>query len=214
MKKINFKVIFIIASSILIQSLFYLLAKFTIFEPFVLTSFIDRRLPFVGEFVYLYYLWYILIFLIPYIVYLKNKSSFIEYITVFGICILGAFLVFAFFPTTLIRPVVEVKDLTSFLTQLVYLIDTPVLNCLPSMHCVLCFMFIAYIWPLKDLKWYYKVLVTLTSILIVLSTMFIKQHVIWDAIAALFLVIISIIIVRKSKLNICLEKLLQKIKLI
>lgn len=212
LKKINFKIIFIIAGSILYQSFFYLIAKLTPIKVTVLTSAVDRNLPLIEEFIYLYYLWYLMLFIIPYIIYLKNKSMFVEYITVFACCVIGAFVVFCIFPTTVIRPEIVVSDFSSFLLNFVYFTDTPALNCLPSMHCVICFMFIYYSFCMKNLRWYYKLLITILSILIIFSTLFVKQHVIWDVISALILVVAAVLVVKLTKLDHIIHKHWRKIK--
>ena len=69
------------------------------------------------------------------------------------------------------------------------------------MHCTLCFIFIYLTLKLKDFKWYYKLLVIITNTLIIVSTLLIKQHVIWDVLAALLLVIICNKIDRKFNLS-------------
>lgn len=209
MKKINYKIVLIIIGLILFESFFYFLSKLTFLEPFLLTSVIDNKLPLIPFFIYFYIFWYLMLFIIPYIIHLKRKDLFYEYISVFVTCILVSTIIFFFFPTTIVRGNIEVTNITSFLLNFIYLTDTPVLNCLPSMHCAFCFGFMYYSFKL-DLKWYYKLMINVISILIILSTLFIKQHVIWDAIAALILVILVIIFVKKLKLDLYIKKVLEK----
>lgn len=209
MKKLNYKIVLIIIGLILFESFFYFLSKLTFLEPFLLTSSFDSNLPLVPFFIYFYIFWYLMLFIIPYIIYLKRKDLFYEYIAIFVTCILISSIIFFFFPTTIVRGDINVNGITSFLVNFIYLTDTPALNCLPSMHCAFCFGFMYYSFRL-DIKWYYKLLINLISILIILSTMFIKQHVIWDVIAALFLVFIAIVLVKKLRLDSYIKKLLEK----
>jgi len=210
MRNFNYKVILIIIGLILFESIFYFLAKLTFLEPYLLTSSLDNKLPLIPFFIYFYVFWYLMLFVIPYVIYLKKKELFFEYVTVFAVCVLISTVIFFFFPTTLIRGNIEVNNFTTYLLNFIYLTDTPALNCLPSMHCAVCFGFIYY--SLKiDLKWYYKVIINVLSILIILSTLLIKQHVIWDVFAALILIIIVIFIVKKMNLTKHFNKLLNRI---
>ena len=212
MKKFNYKIVLITIGLILFESVFYLLSKLTFIEPFVLSSVIDNKLPLIEEFIYLYVFWYLMLFIIPYLIYYKNKDLFYQYVTVFMGCVLVSSIIFFIFPTTIVRGNFEVNNITTFILNFIYLTDTPALNCLPSMHCAICFVFMYYSFKI-DLKWYNKVLINILSILIILSTLFIKQHVIWDAIAALVMVLIVIILVRKSKLDFNVKSYLKRIKI-
>lgn len=209
MKKINYKVILLIIGTILFESLFYLMAKLTFFEPFLLTSVIDDKLPLVPFFIYFYIFWYLMLFFVPYIIYVKNKDKFYEYLAVIVVSILISSMVFFFFPTTIIRGNIESTNITTFILNFIYLTDTPALNCLPSMHCAVCFMFIYYSFKI-DIKWYYKLLIIILSILVIISTLLIKQHVIWDVFAALLLVIIAVLVVKKSKIKLFIKNKLNK----
>ena len=52
----------------------------------------------------------------------------------------------------------------------------------------------------KEIKKEYKILITITSVLIMLSTVFIKQHVIVDVLGA-FIIVPMYYIIRKKKIN-------------
>ena len=60
------------------------------------------------------------------------------------------------------------------------------------------------------MKWYYKVLITFASFGIVASTLFIKQHVIWDVYAAVGVVLISILIDKYTNIGKFVEKVCDK----
>lgn len=201
LKKINFKVIGIIVSLILFESIFYLLAKLTPFNVLVLGNNIDNQLPFISEFIYFYIYWYLLLFLIPYVVYLKNENLFYKYISIFIFCVIISTIIFFLLPTTLERPEIIVNDLDTFILNLIYSMDNPALNCFPSMHCAICFLFIYISYFLEDLKWYYKTFFVVSSILVIVSTLLIKQHVIIDVIGAFILCFLSIIFTQIFKFD-------------
>lgn len=212
MKKENKKFLIFTIGIILFESLTYMLAKITPFNVTLLTSRFDQKLPFIESFVIFYVLWYLYLILIPYICFKLEKPKFFKYISVTFISIIIAFFVFFFFPTTIEREsIVLTNSFFSWILKIVYFIDTPILNCLPSMHCTLCFVFMILITRIKKLKMSYKLFLNITSILIIISTLLIKQHVIWDVIAALVLVLISYLIEHITKLSSKIEKHFNKI---
>lgn len=196
---------------ILFESLMYLLAKMTPFEPTLLTSVIDEQLPLVESFVFFYVLWYLYLVLIPYLFYKLDQEKYFKYLAWTLLSIGIAFLIFFFFPTTIVRSEHQVtNNIFGLLLKAIYAIDTPILNCLPSMHCALCFIFMILIVKTKDLKNIYKIILNITLVLIILSTLLIKQHVIWDALAAVILVLLSIFINHLWKLDLKIAKMFNK----
>lgn len=191
------------------ETILYKLGGILSSNPYTLSSNLDDAVPFVPEFIYAYIFWYIMILAVPFILYLTNKTSFYKYNVSLFITIIIGFVIFVAFPTTVNRPEIEVKGITTWLLNTIYLLDTPSLCCLPSMHCALCFLMIIYSVSTKEMKLYKKIIITLVSILIILSTLFIKQHVIIDAVIALIITVIVIFIVNKFKLH---EKIQEKIE--
>lgn len=206
MKKSDFKIIIIICLTVIFETTVFFSAKLTPFNKTLLDSNIDRLIPYISQFIFFYILWYIFLFLIPYIFYKKNKNTFYKYLTSFFISIAVCGIIYFFFPTCVERPIITNNNLSSILTNIIYKIDTPV-NCLPSGHCLLCFYFIIGLSEIKNIKPIYKILIFTSSVLIILSTVFVKQHVLYDVISALILSIITWFIVNKTKIY---EKLKQR----
>ena len=89
------------------------------------------------------------------------------------------------------RPVIPNTDfITDLVIKLTFLYDSPPLNCFPSIHCLFCFQVI-YGFTFSKVKNKTKILIILFSILIIFSTLFIKQHYIFDVISALLVMLIS-----------------------
>lgn len=196
MKKINkyLKPISLIFAVILFESVLYEAPRYINTHAHILTSAIDNKIPFIPQAVFVYISWYILLAVVPFIIYLHNKKDFYTYIISVAISALIAFIIFITFQTTVERPEFEVNNFSTLVTSIIYKLDTPALCCLPSMHCTLCFLFI--IFTLKDKKYnlIYTVVITILSLAIVVSTLCIKQHVIYDVLAAILLAIISYIV--------------------
>ena len=179
------------------QSFLYFFSKITPFKPHLMGSAFDSKIPFVPFFIYLYISWYLLLFLIPYIFYKKDKNKFYKFITCSFICAVISSLIYIFYPTTMLRTNIETTGITSFIINFIYIVDTPVINCLPSMHCVLCFLFMLCI-P-KNLKLMNKIIIIFISLMVILSTLFIKQHVIIDIISAFIISFSTYIIISKTR---------------
>lgn len=207
------RAIIIILSLIAFESLMYEAARFICGTPTCLTSSLDDKIPFLTIFIYPYISWYFMLALVPYIIYLCKPDNFFNYITTAVISIIIAFVIFIAFPTTINRPEVIGVDITSNITRLIFSMDTPPVCCLPSMHCVLCLLFILYTINIKELKPSIRVLIALWSTTIIISTLFIKQHVIYDILAAIVLVFVSHLICKKFNLSKIAKKLHNKLNI-
>lgn len=208
--KENKKYILLILALIALQSLVYFCSKF--FEPYqiVLNNKIDDKIPFIPQFVHFYYIWYILLLLVPLLLLKYNKQAFNNYILTFITFITFVFMCYVAFPTTLIRHTFEVNSLSTFIVDLVYKTDTPVYNLFPSAHCAYAFLFITTMLDTKEINKKIKITIILISIGVILSTLFIKQHVIIDVIGALSIIPIYYF-VKKQKINLEGNKLYAKI---
>ncbi|MEG2351370.1 MAG: phosphatase PAP2 family protein [Bacilli bacterium] len=190
MKKLNYKPILITTILIIIQSGFYFFSKLVQSTPTMLSSTLDDKIPFINSFIYPYIIWYLMLFIVPYVVYKYNKNNFYKYCLAYIICVIVSNIIFIVFPTTIIRAEHLGNGVTNLLVKLIYYLDTPALNCLPSLHCIICFLFIYCSINFKLPK-AFKIITTFLSIIIIISTLFIKQHVIYDVAAAFIISLIS-----------------------
>lgn len=200
-KKVNLKLILVILELVIFEAFIFFLTKPFIQNPYVLGSYLDNKIPFISQFVWIYIFWYTMLFWVPYYVYNKNKDAFYKYTVTFIITTLIAGVIFVSFPNTVVRANIIDNDLSNQLVKIIYALDDPGINCLPSIHCLYSFLFIFAIIDTKcnSPKWM-KVLIITLSILVVLSTLFIKQHVLYDAIAAFAIGFVIWMIVDKYKL--------------
>lgn len=198
----NWKYILFILSLIGFESLIYSLSKITPFERIILSSSFDDKLPLITQFVYIYSSWYLLLFLVPYFLFHDDKiDNFYEYCITYIVMVILSCIVFFLFPTEIIRPEIVTTNISSYILKFIYFVDTPAINCLPSMHCAVCFAFIYFSIKMGKKNKISKYVYIILSILIIISTMLVKQHLIYDVIAALILFVISITIVKVFKLG-------------
>ncbi len=210
MKKIEIKPVITAVILITFQSLMYLISRLFESHHHLIGNTIDTKIPFNIWFMIPYCLWYILIFVVPYFLYKKDKDNFIRYIYSYIICTLIANIIFVIYPTTVARPEITGKGILEFITSFIFKIDNPPMNCFPSLHCAMSMLFILFILEIKNVKKNVKITITLISILIMISTLYTKQHVFIDLISGDILAIITYIIVKIFyKENIKFKKLLE-----
>ncbi len=194
MKNKEKRILVILIICVIIQSIFYALTKVCASTPTVLTSEIDNKIVFNTLAIIPYCLWYIMLFTVPFMFYKNDKNLFMKYIVSYLIVSLIADIIFIIYPTTVIRPEIINNDLLSTLTKLIYFIDTPSENCFPSLHCAVSMLWIFYSLKCKNSSWYIKTPIIIMSILIMISTVVIKQHVVIDIIGGIFIAIVAYVL--------------------
>ena len=147
---------------------------------------LDRIIPVVPQWVYIYILtyafWVISFFLICY----ENKETCCKALSaeMFGKIVCA--IIFISFPTFILRPEVEVNNLSTLLLDFIYKADTPD-NLFPSMHCSISYFATRYVLKCKKIPKWYKVLSVVMTVLICFSVVFTKQHVVLDIPGALLI---------------------------
>lgn len=148
------------------------------------TTKIDEGIPFIKEFIIPYLLWYPFIYgLLIYYFFVDRKQYFVglsSLITGKLIC----FVVYCFWQTTVPRPEVVGEDVFASLVRFIYSHDQPV-NCLPSIHVMTTFIMMIIAYKRKENFKQEHAIVTVIGSIIILSTLFTKQHVILDALAGI-----------------------------
>ena len=174
-----------------LQASIYFFSKFTPVKEHLIGNDIDHKIPFIAFFGLLYISWFFAIILVPLVLnkYCKKEVKRHYWNVFIAIVICGLF--YLFYPTTAdIRPDVHVKGLFTLICYLVYFFDGPMANLFPSMHCLMCFYYIYYMIFNKEIDKRWKIGIIIWSILIILSTLFAKQHVVVDVIGAFIFSII------------------------
>lgn len=192
--------IIILFGAFIFQSLIYFITKLFQNNPVYLNNAIDDRIPFIPSFVIFYVMWYLFLILIPSLILKYSKKVFDKYIVVSIVYAILEGIIFILFPTTMNRQPLVVTDISTWVVDIIYKVDTPVCNLFPSAHCAFSILFIISILDVKEVKKEYKILIIISSLLIILSTLFIKQHVVIDVLGALLIVPIYYIL-RKRKIN-------------
>ncbi|MCX7921211.1 MAG: phosphatase PAP2 family protein [Clostridia bacterium] len=178
-----------IAALPLVQSLYFVLSNITQ-NAHNVNTFIDELIPFNRFFVVPYVFWYfytvcVLVFFAfaNYKIYFQLLSSIIAGMFV-------CFTIYYFFPTTVPRPGPEVlgNDVFSNLVRTIYASDKPY-NCFPSIHMMDTALTTMFFFRYTK-NWVVRASTLVTAILIYLSTFFIKQHSVLDALSATILAVV------------------------
>lgn len=140
---------------------------------------IDNSIPFLKVFILPYVAWYAFIFIIMAYLCYKDRKTYYITITAYMLGLIASYITFYFFQTTVPRPEVIGSDFLSKIIRIIYSTDKPY-NCFPSIHVLSCFLMIKAIMTSSARNRTNMVIIWSNSVLIIISTLFIKQHVILD----------------------------------
>jgi len=159
-------------------------------KPHNVAKKIDGHIPFVPAFVYIYVLWFPLILLFPLALFQADPMAYARYQTAILLDIALSLFCYLVYPTSFARP--EAPDTVSGQAmRLVFRGSYKGLNCAPSMHCSMCYLVLHFVGATPGLPFAVAAPVALG---IVVSTLFTKQHVLIDALTALPLAAVCILI--------------------
>lgn len=159
----------------------------------ILETAIDKAIPFCKYFIIPYVVWYgYMAFFIAFLCFVDGDKYF-RTITNLMAGMLISYLIYHFFPTYVPRPKLYGSDIFTKLVLAIYGQDNPY-NCFPSVHVLNTFIVALYVQKSKALGKKMKITSFITAVLIILSTLFIKQHYVPDVISSLAIGIVLYIL--------------------
>ncbi|MEW9702494.1 phosphatase PAP2 family protein [Paenibacillus sp. SI8] len=162
----------------------------------------DRQIPFLKIFVIPYISWYLFLFAgFMYLAY-KDRRIYYKALLQFIVGLLLCYGVYAVYQTYVPRPEVVGDDLLSGMMRMVYQSDQP-FNCFPSTHVLTSYLMMRAYLNAVSVPRVYKAVVTVMALLIILSTQFVKQHVLMDIVGAVLVaegVIYAVARIRKGSM--------------
>lgn len=191
--KENYSYIKSITITLLLQALIYFTLNIILKNHIILkTSF---NIPLIKWMIFIYNSWYPLVFYISYLIYKDNTNLYKKLIFTMILGFLMSHITFIIYPSSIIRNDILVNNFKDFVIYVTYKFDNPV-NCLPSIHALVCYILIYY--TLKsNLSLKRKIILNIYLFLIILSTLFVHQHIPIDLLLALIYSLISIITIKK-----------------
>lgn len=159
----------------------------------------DHYIPFIPQFIIPYIGWYFFMFF--YLIYFcqKDRKLYYESLITMNIGMLVCYAVYYLFQTTVPRPILTSNDFFTNLVRFIYTNDQPY-NAFPSIHVLTTFIIMYAMFKSEIDSFIHRNFVYSFGILIILSTVFVKQHGILDGIASIMLVHILFSIVEKLEL--------------
>ena len=201
MKKIDKKFLLSILYSLVIPALLYFVLKLFQSNYHTIYSAIDNKIPFIPQFIYMYILFFPFIVFILYLVYIKNKAKYYNGLNALVLGLIVTEIIFLVYPTIIYRPDISnnIDIVTRTVISVVYFFDTPAINCFPSIHILLCLQVSYMSLTCKSIK--YKPAILVISVLIMASTLLVKQHYFYDIIGAFIIFSLSNIIIKYHKIR-------------
>lgn len=144
---------------------------------------LDRQIPFIKGFVVPYLAWYgYLAVGFLYIAY-RDRANYLQTLVEFIIGLLLCYGVYAIYQTTVPRPDIIGSDWLLQTVRWVYSSDQP-FNCFPSTHVLTAYLMLRAYLRSTRIAMTYRIISASMAILIIVSTLFVKQHVLMDIVGA------------------------------
>lgn len=198
-------------SSVLVQKI----ALISAYTPKI--DFIDNSIPLVPAFVYIYISAYVYWFVCPILNSSASRKKYSDYIIAFAISYFVGFVFLSLFPTIMIRAVEGLppaaNDISSrILGWFVMNLDGGEIarSLLPSFHCLTSACCYLGVHGAKEVPKKIRIFIFIYSLLIILSTLFVKQHYFLDAVAGILISVICFLITEKFHLGKVIEPILSK----
>ncbi|WP_052676065.1 phosphatase PAP2 family protein [Paenibacillus sp. IHBB 10380] len=169
-----------------IMGIFYTLLNGRSHGAFILNSPIDQMIPVIPAMGIVYLGWYPFIFIAMAYLCWKDRQLYIRTLITMNISLIFCYLIYYYFQTSVPRPIVTGNSWDVLILQYIYSQDQP-FNCFPSIHALHSYLVLRAAWISKVIRKRARIVISICSILIIVSTFMIKQHVIYDALGAILL---------------------------
>lgn len=179
-----------------------------------LTTSLDQAIPLVPGWMYIYFGCF-LFWTVNYIMVARinrnDPDTFYRFVAADMISRLVCGVIFMVFPTTNVRPEVTGTGFSVFLLQFLYGLDQPT-NLFPSIHCLVSWFCFLGIKDQKRIPAWYKGVSFVLAVLVFLSTLFTKQHVLVDVAGGVILAQICFMLGQKTEIWHIYERVGSKIE--
>lgn len=179
----------------------YFLINLTTTQAYDITIFLDKYIPFNEWFIIPYVFWYFYTFGALAVLAYKDYKTYYKLLFSIVTGMMICFLIYFIFPTTVPRPHVPGTNLLQKMVLMIYGNDKPY-NCFPSIHMLDTLLITMFVFK-HNRNLILRITTAVICVSIYLSTWFVKQHSILDAVAstilgvALFFVFENEYVIRK-----------------
>ncbi|REK71161.1 phosphatase PAP2 family protein [Paenibacillus paeoniae] len=147
---------------------------------------LDDLIPFIKAFIIPYAIWMPFLYLTLIFFFFKDRATYYRTLLAYVISVLTCYVIYTIFQTTVPRAELVGDDLLSRLVMFVYTNDAP-FNCFPSIHCLSSYLLFRAASQSKAIGRGTTIGIGIISWSIILSTVFVKQHVVMDVFAGVML---------------------------
>ncbi|NOU86348.1 inositol phosphorylceramide synthase [Paenibacillus sp. LMG 31460] len=148
---------------------------------------LDKHIPLMPIFILPYDSWYPFLLSKFIWLFLKEKETYFKTLTIMCIGLIICYLIYSVFQTTIARPQLTEQGIFNDMIRFVYNHDQPY-NCFPSIHVLTSYIVLKGAKQCAGIQGAAFAIVAVLYFSIIISTIFIKQHVILDVIGAIVLV--------------------------
>ena len=183
-----------IMSLLLVQAMLYVLVKCFQNNYHTFNFIVDSKIPFIPQMIIIYNLFYPMIFISFYNIFNHDKDTYYNGIIAGIIGFIISDIIFLLYPVIMIRPDISnltIDPINKFIINLTYKLDNPPINCFPSIHCLFSFQVIYSTIKCNSYKNKYKAITIIILLLIIVSTLLVKQHYLFDVFGAFIICIIN-----------------------
>ena len=180
-----------------LQALTYVGVKYLQTNSHFFNHEIDNMIPFIPQMIYIYNMFYPAVFIAFYNSYNHDKETYYKGILAGILGFIVADIIFLIYSVDIVRPILsnyKMDPVTFFIINTTYKLDTPTVNCFPSIHCLFSFQSIATLLMCKNYKGKDKYVLSILLVLIIASTVLVKQHYFMDIVGAFIVCLVVNII--------------------
>lgn len=159
---------------------------------------LDLHIPFIKFFVLPYMFWHIFIPVLFIILCFIDRRTYFKIMLVYVVGCLISNITFALYQTTVLREPLIGNDFFTNLIRVIYANDNPV-NCFPSIHVFTSYLMIKAVTQSKFSNIYTNLITSTIGFLIILSTLFVKQHAVLDVVSGILLAELLVIAVNRHE---------------
>lgn len=190
-----------IACSIILNTITYFMSRLITrgMTHYNLSFSLDRQIPFVPAAIVIYILSYVFWAIGFIVIGRESKHVCYRVFTAEMIAKLLCLLTFLLLPTYMVRPEITGTDVFSQITRFIYWADAPD-NLLPSIHCLESWVVFRGTMQCKKVGKICKIGCFVFALMIFVSTLLVKQHVIVDVFAGVAVVEIGFLLTDKLKI--------------
>jgi membrane-associated phospholipid phosphatase len=147
-----------------------------------LVTAVDNAIPFMKAFIIPYVAWYGFIFTTMLYLCWKDKDTYYKTLASYALGLIASYITFYLFQTTVPRPEVAGGDILTRMVLAIYGADQPY-NCFPSIHVLTSYLMVKAIMSSSARNKTNMSIIWFTAFTIIVSTLFVKQHVVFDAVS-------------------------------